>query len=125
MQEVACAVAMHEGMPVKHRLIDRVKECSATSDAAADFFRLLFQFKPEKRLLHAVACHAYLKATFDRLKAASTMSLSFSLHMVEGERPSPFMLFDAAIQRTSCNLHASLSLWTSIQCLLEEKSLLQ
>ena len=69
---------MHEGRPVKHPLIDRIRECSATPDAAADFSRLLVQFKPEKRLLHAAACPAYLRANSDRFKSASTMSSSLS-----------------------------------------------
>ncbi len=125
LQEDACELAVYESRPVKHPLIDRVRECSTTPDAAADFFRLLFQFKPEKRLVHDAACHAYLRATFDRLKAASTMSPNSSLDMVEGEQPSLFMLFNTAIQRISCSLHASLSLWTSIQCLLAKKSSLQ
>jgi len=125
VQEDANEVAMHEGRPVEHPLIDRVKECSTTPDAAADFFRLLFQFKLEKRLLHDAACHAYLRATFDKMKAGLPMSWGSSSHVVVGERPSPCMSFDTAIQLTSCNFHTPLSLWTSIQCLLEKKSSLQ
>ena len=87
---------MHEGRPVKHPLIDRVRECSATPDAAANFFCLLFQFKPERHRLHDAACHAYLRATFDRMKAAPAMSITSSLDMMEGEKFSPFM---------SCSLH--------------------
>ena len=82
---------MHEGRPVKHPLIDRVRKCSATPDAAADFFCLLFQFKPEERLLHDAACHAYLSATFDRMKAGPAMSITSRLDMVEGKRFRPFM----------------------------------
>ncbi|DBA75903.1 TPA: hypothetical protein ACH3X2_008965 [Trebouxia sp. C0005] len=81
--EDACEVATREGRPVNHPLIDRVRECSATPDAAADFFRLLFQFEPEKRLLHDAACHAYLSATFDRLNAASSISWDSSSDVVE------------------------------------------
>ncbi len=104
VQENACEVAMREGRPVKHPLIDRVRECSSNPDAAADFFRLLFQFKPEKRLLHDAACHSYLSATFDRMKAAPSISLELSSDVVQGERSSPFMPFDTAIWLTSCNL---------------------
>ncbi len=92
---------MRKGRPVKHPLIDRVRECSTTPDAAADFVRLLFQFKPEKRLLHDAACHAYLSATFDRMKAASP--ISWDSEVVEGERSSFDMPFDSAIRLTSCN----------------------
>jgi len=100
MQEDACEAAMHEGRPVDHPLIDRVRECSTTPDAAADFFRLLFQFKPEKRLLHDATCHAYLSATFDRMKAAPSISMDSSSDVVEGERSSPCMPLDNAIQPT-------------------------
>ncbi|DBA96031.1 TPA: hypothetical protein ACH3X1_001532 [Trebouxia sp. C0004] len=74
---------MRKGRPVNHPLIDRVRECSATPDAAADFFRLLFQFKPEKRLLHDAACHAYLSATFDRMNAPSPISCDSRSEVVE------------------------------------------
>ncbi|DBA76042.1 TPA: hypothetical protein ACH3X2_008879 [Trebouxia sp. C0005] len=81
--EDACEVAMREGRPVKHPLIDRVRECSATPDAAADFFRWLFQFKPENRLYYATACHAYLRATCDRMKAAPSISWNSGSDVVE------------------------------------------
>jgi hypothetical protein len=103
VQENAREVATREGRPVKHPLIDRVRECSATPRAAADFFCLLFQFKPEKRLLHDAACHTYLSATFDRMKAAPSISWDSSSDVVEGERPSVFVPFDTAIRLTSCN----------------------
>jgi len=96
VQEGACEVAMREGRPVNHPLIDRVRECSTTPDAAADFFRLVFQFKPEKRLLHDAACHAYLRATFDRMKAAPSISWDSSSDLVEGKRSSHDMPFDTA-----------------------------
>ena len=96
---------MREGRQVKHPLIDRVRDCSSTPDAAADFFRLVFQFKPENRLLHDAACHAYLSATFDRMKAAPSIPIDLSSDVVEGERSSPCMPFDTAIRHTSCNLH--------------------
>ncbi|KAL0056393.1 hypothetical protein WJX82_010840 [Trebouxia sp. C0006] len=86
--ENACEVAMREGRPVKHPLIDRVRECSSNPDAAADFFRLLFQFKSEKRLLHDAACHSYLSATFDRMKAAPSISMELSSDVVQDDETS-------------------------------------
>ena len=126
VQEDACEVATREGRPVNHPLIDRVRECSATPDAAADFFRWLFQFKPENRLYYATACHAYLRATCDRMKAAPSISWNSGSDVVEGEGSSPCMPLDTAVQLTSCNfIPVCLSAQNYNVCWKARQSLLQ
>ena len=46
VQEDAVIAAMDADEPVKHPLLDKVRDCSANPDAAADFFFQILHWYP-------------------------------------------------------------------------------
>ncbi|KAL3159450.1 hypothetical protein ABBQ38_009876 [Trebouxia sp. C0009 RCD-2024] len=63
-----------EGVPVSHPLLDRVRTCSTTPDAAANFFTAVLHPCPTKRLTSAQALqHPYLRhCVLQMLEAQAT-----------------------------------------------------
>ena len=62
MQVRAVQVAEKNGVPIKHRLLETVRACSTTPDAAADFFSAVLHPDSNKRLTGQQALdHLYLR----------------------------------------------------------------
>ena len=68
---------------VKHPLLDRVRECSADPDAAADFFLQMLHPYPTCRMSTEAQTHVYLAETFDEMEAycqgSPLMTLPYAL----------------------------------------------
>lgn len=69
VQEKAVSDAGQAGAPVAHPLLDKVRECSANPDAAADFFQQILHPQYSSRLSVEAHTHTYVAATFSRMRA--------------------------------------------------------
>ncbi len=69
MQEDAVLTAREADEPVKHPLLDKVRECSANPDAAADFFLQMLDPIPSWRMSIEAAGHSYVAETCAEMEA--------------------------------------------------------
>ena len=58
-----------EGRPTEHPLIDKVRQCSATPDLAADFFSKVMYPFGEWRMCSKAKQHAYVAGTVSEMEA--------------------------------------------------------
>ena len=66
--DAVCAGEENE-KPIEHPLLDRVRQCSATPDLAADFFtQMLYPFHRSRVCLRAKQ-HAYMAGTVAEMEA--------------------------------------------------------
>ena len=63
--------AQGKGCAVQHPLLDRVRQRSARSDMAADFFTLVFMPHPEHRGTNTLNEHPYLAEVWAKMEAAT------------------------------------------------------
>ena len=71
MQFDAVTGAQVKSCAVQHPLLDRVRQCSARPDVAADFFTLVFMPNPEQRGTNDLNEHPYLAEVWAKLEAAT------------------------------------------------------
>lgn len=69
LQEDAISKGQDSGTPVDHPLLDKVRECSANPDAAADFFQQILHPHHSSRLGVEALAHDYIAATYHEMRA--------------------------------------------------------
>jgi len=69
VQEDAVIAAMDADEPVKHPLLDKIRECSASPDAAADFFLQILHPYPWCRMSGDAYDHPYVADTCAEMEA--------------------------------------------------------
>ena len=69
LQEDAVMAAMDADEPVKHPLLDKIRECSANPDAAADFFLQIFHPYQCARMSSDASDHPYVAETCAEMEA--------------------------------------------------------
>ncbi len=69
VQEDAVIAAMDADEPVKHPLLDKVRDCSANPDAAADFFLQILHPYPSRRMSGDAFEHPYVAETCAEMEA--------------------------------------------------------
>lgn len=69
VQEDAVIAAMDADEPVEHPLLDKVRDCSANPDAAADFFLQILHPYPYERLSGNAFDHPYVAGTCAEMEA--------------------------------------------------------
>ena len=67
--------AAQAGTPVHHPLLDKVRECSADPDAAADFFQRILHPRDSSRLSVEAHTHKYVAATFNQMRECKAAKL--------------------------------------------------
>ncbi len=67
--EDAVLTAREADEPVKHALLDKVRECSANPDAAADFFLQMLDPTPSWRMSIEAASNSYVAETCAEMEA--------------------------------------------------------
>lgn len=75
VQGKAVTDAAQAGTPVNHPLLDKVKECSANPDAAADFFQRILHPHYSSRLSVEAHMHSYVAATFCHMRECKAAQL--------------------------------------------------
>ncbi|KAL0055509.1 hypothetical protein WJX82_001356 [Trebouxia sp. C0006] len=68
-QEDAVIAAMDADEPVKHPLLDKIRDCSANPDAAADFFLQILHPYPSTRMSADAFNHPYVAETCAEMEA--------------------------------------------------------
>ena len=69
VQEDAVIAAMDADEPVKHPLLDKVRDCSANPDAAADFFLQILHPYPSRCMSANAFDHPYVAETCAEMEA--------------------------------------------------------
>lgn len=75
LQESAVSKGEDSGTPVHHPLLDKVRECSANPDAAADFFQQMLHPHHHSRLGVEALAHDYIAATYIEMRACKADKL--------------------------------------------------
>ena len=80
MQVTAFARTERTGLPVRHRLLDKVRACSTTPDAAADFFSAVLHPTASKRLTAQQALeHVYLRHCVSQMQKIQQAQASYCI----------------------------------------------
>ena len=69
VQEDAVVAAKDADVPVKHPLLDKIRECSTNPDAAADFFLQILHPYPWCRMSGDAFAHPYVAETCAEMEA--------------------------------------------------------
>ena len=103
VQEDAVIAAMDADEPVKHPLLDKIRDCSANPDAAADFFLQILHPYPSTRMSADAFNHPYVAETCAEMEAYCkdapvTTPTPYSLSVLKEDV--------RAGELNMCNLHA-------------------
>jgi hypothetical protein len=92
LQEDTVLTAREADEPVKHPLLDKVRECSANPDAAADFFLQILDPIPSWRMSIEATSHSYVAETCAEMEAycehAPVTTVPLWLSRYDEDRPS-------------------------------------